>query len=421
MIKNKKGSMFLIVFFIAIVMIIFYMISLQSRTPSLGIQTATQTERTYNYAELLKDYTQQVASTSLTHASYEEALALTDYNIIDDSQPNLFDINQINAEIAELARQMVNDYLQEAEGQTFGTVVYDETTSIETVNVNVDELGLMEGTVYDNFEATFEGTELNRIVNPETNEESTFEHQYTSQTTCDRFYYLLHVLNQWATTNLITTISCNRIPSVVSWGSGNLPYPSISQETIIEIVEESMQDLQSRFDKDVVCTYTLNDYIARSNPIPYGTEQGVCPENDCSGGCPQGKPNWETEYRDCAGENINIIYDGGDWQPGADAATYYMACGSVGVDHELLINISISCTDYKCQNPISAQGMEHLTLNVGAYIHQTNHKEPKSIDCEPLDDCEVGGGSSEGGGAPEEKDREERDPKPRSKGTSDTS
>jgi len=60
------------------------------------------------------------------------------------------------------------------------------------------------------------------------------------------------------------------------------------------------------FDDDVECSYVLKDSIAKTNPIPHGTE-GHCPEPDmtvyCKGGCPADRPKYRTEYTDCEGQN----------------------------------------------------------------------------------------------------------------------
>ncbi|MBW2970835.1 DNA repair protein RadA, partial [Candidatus Woesearchaeota archaeon] len=242
--KNKKGSIFLMAFFVAIVMVIFYMISMQGRAPGIGTSTSIQTETTHNYAEILKRFTYITAEESLTQASYEVGVELADHYIINDAQPNTLDIDAVNQKIADKAKINVNDYLQLVDQVEFGSVKFDESSEITKVEIQVDDIDLLEKTVFENFGAVYTG-ETATVSDISTGETNTFTHDYTVSTQCDRFYYLYSVMNEWAIANQISTLSCNAIPAVMAKGSGNLYYPVVNEDTAVNIINEAIEDLNS--------------------------------------------------------------------------------------------------------------------------------------------------------------------------------
>ncbi len=393
---EKRGSVYLIVVFISIVLVIFYMISMQGRAPTLNQDTVSQ--KTFNYAEIMKRFTFITAEETLTKASYETAEELTDYTIISDSLPTPFSVNMINFMIEQKAKQRVNNYLDAIQGEEFGNLVFEETGSISKVDVKVQDIDMVEETPFENFQASFSGDEICVVRDKLSDETSTFKHQYTVGTQCNRFYYLLNGLNNWAITNRLSTASCNAIPAVVGIGSGDIHYPSIDKSTVDDIIGYAMDDLDEKFDEFVECTYTLNDYIATSEPLPHdagpcttydhvpmSTCGGCPPVEMCGGGCPVGEPTYKTSQKDCQGEDSTIAFNGPNWRP--PGPSVHVNCGSVGVHHEILIDLSVSCTDYKCKNPVGTEGMEHLTMNVTAFVHLTHHKDPEPISCKSPQPC----------------------------------
>ncbi|MBW2971148.1 hypothetical protein KY320_03235, partial [Candidatus Woesearchaeota archaeon] len=75
----------------------------------------------------------------------------------------------------------------------------------------------------------------------------------------------------------------------------------------------------------------------------------------------------------------------GEW---TNKITYLpINCGSVAEMHELLIDITVSCTDSKCLNPVGADKMEPLTLKYGVLVHLTNKEEPEILHCPNAYDC----------------------------------
>jgi hypothetical protein len=385
---NKRGSTFLIVFFIAMVMVIFYLIGMQGQAPGVDSRTAVQTERTYNHAETLKRFTFITAEEALSKASYEVLQEMQGYRIINDGVPNPPDLEYVNNRIEERARAHINEYLALAEGQEFGNVVLEETTAIDAVNVDVSALDMVEGTVFDNFGASFTGYNLNVVANTQTGEESTFVHMYDVGTQCDRTYYLLNGMKEWATTNTVTRQACAKIPAVMAKGSGKLYYPVIDKTVVDEVIAAAHDELNEIFDENVECTIELNDFKAETEPIPTGTIEGDCPKGDgvvkCGGGCPADK-EYVTEYYDCEGQESTVKYEGHDWEPAGKFMN--IACGSIGTHHELMIDATVTCIDYKCKKPISAEEWEYNKVVNTIGVDLTHHRDPDPLECKNLRAC----------------------------------
>jgi hypothetical protein len=186
---------------------------------------------------------------------------------------------------------------------------------------------------------------------------------------------------------------CAQMPDVVSKGTGELYYPTLSEEKVKHVVEESLRDLQARFDGFVECNYAINDHFIKSEPIKVeGSKDGPCPVGDgdstCGGGCPFEKV-YRTEKKPCKDSSNGVEYAGVDWQPGG--ASLRVNCGSLGIYYEFMVNFTVSCTDKKCVNPVSSEGMKPLVVKSSVFINQTHRAEPDKIECRGLESCTMVG------------------------------
>jgi hypothetical protein len=400
---NKRASTFMIIFFIALVMLIFYLVSLQDRSASSEF-TMRQEEKSHlgSYTELLKTYSFHSLRESATRAAYESAASgagAPNGYWISYSSSTKPEIWAAESNISRSASIISNSYLSSISGEDFGKIKYEDSGDMTIINVLVSSSDLYEidgrAAADDGFLIEGKGTSPMIVKLTDSGEESQSQNSYTTYVYPLRYWYMYRKIRDWARENLPSQLSCNLMSTYYGVGSGACPAFVIPEETVENIAALSFNSLKQEFDSDVECSYNL--------PCNYTKTEILCaPPKDC-GGCHVVWPMAgcgveDTDAKCLSGENLNevqcenpselpkpleqpqIEFTGVSNEPNQMITCPYSPYG-YGARQTIKFIINVSCIDRKYQQPVGSNSFENMKFNFLVHVYLTRTTEPPEPGC----------------------------------------
>ncbi len=284
---NKKGSIFLTVFFIVLILGLFYLISLESQDNGNTFRTE-QLQRSYlgSYGELIKEYSAHALREGGTRGSFISALNCADAPAcywLTYGEPSEGTVERAADSISSATRLQCNDFLQSIEGLNFGKIIINSSGKIDEVQVWVNDSLVKPinnvAPVDEYFNISAHGRQEAIIESGLSDEQRFVIHAYTMTIYPLRYWYLYRVIKKWIDDGVLTMTTCQSEELVQ--GQGGKPVckaPIVADITVEQIVKYSVDKLEERFAKKdpfVTCNYTI--------PCSYAKTVILC---CCNNGCP---------------------------------------------------------------------------------------------------------------------------------------
>ena len=286
--KSKRGSVFLTVFFIVLILGLFYLISLEVQDKGSGFRTE-QIQRSYlgSYGELLKEYAAHALREGGTRGSFISALNCVDAPgcyWLTYGEPTNMNIKRADDSISSYTRLECNDFLQNIEKLNFGKIIINSSGKIDKVEVWVNDSSVepVDNTAPadESFDISAAGKEEAIIESGLSDEQRFVIHAYTMTIYPLRYWYLYRVIKKWVDDGVLTKTTCQSEELVQGQGGQTCKAPQVGDQTVEAIVKLSVQKLEQRFAKKdpfVTCNYTI--------PCSYAKTVILC----CCGKCPPPK------------------------------------------------------------------------------------------------------------------------------------
>ncbi|MBI4439205.1 hypothetical protein HY640_04695 [Candidatus Woesearchaeota archaeon] len=415
----SRGSAFQVIFFVALVVFIFYIVALQrgifggfavesSGTDSLRGSLA-------QYAEVSKSYGYHSVRFSSSLASVESAEQGAGKKYwITYGVPNFPVLEQAREHLGTGAMAASNLFLASGLKEVdLGTVKIGDSGTVARISVLVDEEGLLpepgKGARYDEqFAVASSGGDSFSVSSIGRDEQRLDQHTYSAGVNPNRFWYLYRVIRGWARENIPSYLTCSAMQTVYGVGSGPCCLPAISEATIDGIVKKSSEDLSARFDKYVKCEYEIihkyalttwekTQDIDCSSSCPEGctcrcsAQQGcmysVATEPCVSGPCDDPHASGELECR-----QGTVPYDPRAWQPEGNCGNIDGSCYGFANRHEASFIVKFSCTDKKYAYPIDVEGFKDMRFDFYVHVFLLHQAMPPSPQCDVS--CPMGGGGA---------------------------
>ncbi|MGB9748622.1 MAG: hypothetical protein ACP5H9_04605 [Candidatus Woesearchaeota archaeon] len=280
----KKASAYLTIFFIVLVLILFYLISLTAKEKRPYTE---ELQRGYlgSYGEMLKDFAFHALRESSTRAAYISALncggASNCYWVV-YAQPITPEFEKVKSNIKTYARGECNSYLTNVKGVNFGKIIINESGTVGEINVWVDLPDITPNNniarADESFDVSSSGREEGILLSALDEEQRRVVHSYTITVYPLRFWYLYRVIKAWNDDAVLSKYTCQAEELVQGIGGSICTKgPAVAEQTIDQIVELSVQDLEKRFkEKDdfvdcnytIFCKYARTVFICCCNPCP---------------------------------------------------------------------------------------------------------------------------------------------------------
>ncbi|MCX6710604.1 MAG: hypothetical protein NTZ02_00765 [Candidatus Woesearchaeota archaeon] len=400
---NRRASTFMIIFFIALVMLIFYLVSLQDKRASAEF-TMSQEEKSHlgSYTELLKTYAFHSLKDSATRAAYESAASgagAPNGYWISYSSVTKPEIWEANSNISRYAAIFSNNYLSSISGTDFGKVKYEDAGDISMINILVSSPDLQENNGKANADEGFliegKGTSPMVVKSAESGEESQSQNSYTTYVYPLRYWYLYRKIDDWAMQNLPTQLSCNFMTTYYGVGSGSCPAFVIDERFVDAIAESSFNSLKQEFDSDVECSYTVPCKYAKTEilcapPADCGDCNVVWPMAGCgvcdnSAKCVSGANSDSVKCENPSEiptppEEPQIKLSSICNDPNIQITCPYSPYG-YGEEQTIKFIMNVTCVDKKYQQPVGSSGFENLKFNFLVHVYLTRRTEPPRPEC----------------------------------------
>ena len=400
---NRRASTFMIIFFIALVMLIFYLVSLQNKRASSEF-TMSQEEKSHlgSYTELLKTYEFHSLKDSATRAAYESAAsgagAPNGYWISYSSvtKPELW---MSESNISRYAVVFANSYLSSISGADFGKVRYEDAGDISMINIIVSKPDLQENngkaSADEGFLIEGKGTSPMVVKAADSGEESQSQNSYTTYAYPLRYWYLYRKISDWARQNLPSQLSCNFMTTYYGVGSGACPAFVIDEKYVDTIAESSINLLKQSFDSDVECSYTLPCKYAKTEilcapPVDCGEcnlewPMSGCPVEDSKAKCLSGQDSGAAVCESPSEvpkppEQPQVELTGVNREPNQMVTCPYSPYG-YGEKQIIKFIMNVTCIDKKYQQPVGSSGFENLKFNFLVHVYLTRTTEPPKPEC----------------------------------------
>jgi hypothetical protein len=409
---NKRASTFMIIFFIALVMLIFYLVSLQDKRASAEF-TMSQEEKSHlgSYTELLKTYAFHSLRESATQAAYESAASgagAPNGYWISYSSVTKPEIWMAESNISRYAAAFSNSYLSSISGTDFGKVKYEDAGDISIINILVSSPDLDERNGKANADEGFliegKGTSPMVVKSADSGEESQSQNSYTTYVYPLRYWYMYRKIRDWARENLPSQLSCNLMATYYGVGSGACPAFVIPDKAVEHIAELSFNSLKQEFDSDVECSYTLPCEYAKTTilcapPADCGDCNVVWPTAGCgiedtNAKCVSGAKSNDVECENPSEipkppEEPQVEFTGVHNEPNVNTKLCPSSPYGYGENQTIKFIMNVSCIDRKYQQPVGSDGFENLKFNFLVHVYLSRRTEPPQPECNcPV--CEPG-------------------------------
>ncbi len=288
LIKNKKASVFLTVFFIVLVLGLFYLIALEAQDKNKEFRVE-QLQRSYlgSYGELVKTFTSHAFRESTIRGAFLSALNCGGssgcYWIYYAAPSQEIDLNHIKSDVEKRSELECNSFLESIEGLNFGKVVINESGRIEKVQVWVepDDLTPKNNTasVDEYFNASSLGSKQAFIISALSPEQRFVVHAYTMTIYPLRYWYLYRVIKKWVDDGVLVKMTCQAEELIQGQAGSSCKGPAVGDITVDGILKAAVEELENRFkkkDEFVTCNYTI--------PCRYALTKYLCCCQKCS--CP---------------------------------------------------------------------------------------------------------------------------------------
>ncbi|MEM2121354.1 MAG: hypothetical protein QXU20_01705 [Candidatus Woesearchaeota archaeon] len=290
----KKAAAYLTIFFIVLVLVLFYLISLTAREKRPYTE---ELQRGYlgSYGEMLKDFTFHAFRESSTRSAYITALncggASNCYWVV-YAQPITPELEKVKSTIKTYARSECNAYLANIKGVNFGKIVINESGTIGEINVWVDVDDITPNNniarADESFDVSGFGKEQGILLSALDEEQRMVVHSYTITVYPLRFWYLYRIIKAWNDDAVLSKYTCQAEELVQGFGGSSCSKgPAVAEQTIDQIVELAVQDLEKRFkekDEFVDCNYTIFCKYAKTIFICC-CDENACPKPNCPDEC----------------------------------------------------------------------------------------------------------------------------------------
>jgi len=400
---NRRASTFMIIFFISLVMLIFYLVSLQNKRASADF-TMSQQEKSQlaSYTELLKTYEFHALRDAATRAAYESAAsgagAPNGYWISYSSvtKPDLW---LAESNISRYAITFANSYLSSISGADFGKVKYEDAGDITSVEILVSRPDLVEengmASADEGFLVEGKGTSPLVVKSADSGEESQSQNHYKTYVYPLRYWYLYRKIGDWARQNLPSQLSCDFMTTYYGVGSGACPAFVIDEKYVDTIAESSINLLKHSFDSDVECSYNLPCKYAKTEilcapPVDCGACDIVwptsgCPIEDIKAKCLSGQDSGAAVCESPSEipkppEQPQVELTGVSQQPNQMISCSYSPYG-YGEKQTIKFIMNVTCIDKKYQQPVGSSGFENLKFNFLVHVYLTRTTEPPEPEC----------------------------------------
>ena len=285
--RVKRGSVFLTIFFIVLILGLFYLISLEAQDNSGKFRTE-QLQRSYlgSYGELVKEYGMHSLREAGTRGSFISALNCADAPgcyWLAYGQPTDESAGRAADSIASATRLECNDFLKNIEGLNFGKIIINSSGKIDKVQVWVNESSIEPNEnntapADESFDISANGRQEAIIESGLSDEQRFVIHAYTMTIYPLRYWYLYRVIKKWIDDGILTTKTC-QAEELIQGQGGSRPCDTtgVNDATVEMIVKKSVEKLEERFAKKdpfVTCNYTI--------PCSYAKTVILC----CCGKCP---------------------------------------------------------------------------------------------------------------------------------------
>ncbi|MEM0231217.1 MAG: hypothetical protein QXT20_03400 [Candidatus Woesearchaeota archaeon] len=411
---NRRASTFMLLFFVALVILIFYLVYLQNRKAVVEFTTSQEQKSQLNsYSEILRTYSFHSFRDALIRASYDSASsgagAQNSYWISYSSSipPKLW---EAKSNLSRFAIIYTNQYLASIRGEDLGKFKIEDAGDISSIEILVSDTDLyeMDGSAGadEGFLAEGRGTIPAVVKEVDSGEEVQEQNAFKSYAYPLRYWYLYRKIEEWARQNIVSQYSCDKLMTYYGVGTSACPAYVINEEYVKQIADSSLKHLQDSFDSYVKCTYTLPCLYAKTEILcsaaincPAGC--GViwpasgCPYPDLKQNCLSGQKsdgkceNPQNIPSPPEQPQVEIPF-GTQLEPNTLITCPFSPYG-YGERHNIDFIMNITCIDTKYQHPISESGFENLRFNLLVHVFLTRTTNPPEPECDCPEHCEPTG------------------------------
>ncbi len=273
--RKKRGSVFLTVFFVILLLSLFYLVGLGTKKNSNHIKKFEESNLG-SLGEMAKDFSQMAIRNSILRGSFLSGLngagAVNDYwmSYSATSSPSL---DEAKADLSMRSSQQCNNYLSNLQKTRIAGVTVTKPGLIEDVDILVTNSLFTNlsyfNSVSDKFYVKTQGepTEIKSLIDAN---KRIIPNDFTEKISPIRYWYLYSKIKKWADSEILTTNTCEDEEVVQGLAGFVCKGPAVGKKSIDKIMKSAIKNLTDSLNEEgnyVSCTYTIPCKYAKTDFI----------------------------------------------------------------------------------------------------------------------------------------------------------
>ncbi len=378
--REKRGSVFLTVFFVLMLLSLFYLVELGMKNNNNQVITKNEQANLGTQGENVKTFTQAAVRAGVLRGVFLTSLngigTINGYWISygSDDSPNLDDEKK---ELSTKIMQSCNNYLVQLYNLKIPGIKVNKSGFVERVNISINA-SLFTNKKYlksisNVFNLSIEGSpaELDSLIS---SDKRIIPIRFTESIYPIRFWYFYKTLKDWARKNVLTETTCETEEVVQGVGGSSCRGPSVSNKTPEEIMKLALKNLTDELNKNgnyFTCSFNVPCAYAKTNFICCCGSQN-CPSGDLT----PGGSDCSIVIKKCS-VPCQIL----------NPFECHGVCPGFGKKEECLVKDSYCHSSSCSNNPLDFTGhFEELTVNDIDFV-PLEHKSKKNKCDEPEPRC----------------------------------